>query len=140
IMAAERERFIQGAVNQGYSKEEATAVFELVEPFAGYAFNKAHSWCYGNIAYQTAYLKANYPAQYMTAVLQLTRSAPDPYARIAAAVAECSRLGIEVLPPEVNHSRENFSVERRDDGSLAIRFGIGVVKNVGAGAVEGIIA
>ena len=140
IMAAERERFTSGAVEQGYSEEEAKAVFDLVEPFAGYAFNKAHSWCYGNIAYQTAYLKANYPAQYMTAVLQLTRSAPDPYARIAAAVAECLRLGIEVLPPDVNRSFENFSVERRDDGSLAIRFGLGVVKNVGAAAVEGIIA
>ena len=140
IMAAERERFTEGAINQGYSEEDAKAVFDLVEPFAGYAFNKAHSWCYGNIAYQTAYLKANYPAQYMTAVLQLTRSAPDPYARIAAAVAECLRLGIEVLPPQVNYSAENFSVERRDDSTLAIRFGIGVVKNVGAAAVEGIIA
>ncbi len=140
IMAAERHQFVAGAVGLGYSEADATAVFDLIEPFAGYAFNKAHSWCYGNIAYQTAYLKANYPVQYMTAVLQMTKSSPDPHARIAAAVAECFRLGIEVLPPGVNSSFENFSVERRQDDSLAIRFGIGVVKNVGSGAVEGIIA
>ncbi|MDZ7728854.1 MAG: DNA polymerase III subunit alpha [Dehalococcoidia bacterium] len=140
IMAKERERFIEGAIDQGYTQEDATAVFELVEPFAGYAFNKAHSWCYGNIAYQTAYLKANYPAQYMTAVLQLTENAPDTYARIAAAVAECSRLGIEVLPPDVNESDLDFNVVSREDGSLAIRFGLGVVKNVGHAGVQGIIA
>ena len=140
IMLAERERFVSGAIAKGYSQDDAEAIFSLIEPFAGYAFNKAHSWCYGNIAYQTAWLKANYPVQYMTAVLQMTKSAPDTHARIAAAVAECSKLGIDVLPPDVNASYENFSVERRQDGSLAIRFGIGVVKNVGASAVEGIIA
>ncbi len=140
IMLDERVRFIAGAVANGYAHEEAAAVFDLIEPFAGYAFNKAHSWCYGHIAYQTAWLKANYPVQYMTALLQLSKSAPDTHARIAAAVAECSKLGIEVLPPDINLSVDNFSVERRQDGALAIRFGMGVVKNVGSAAVEGIIA
>ncbi len=140
IMQAERSQFLAGALAKGYTEEEATTVFDLIEPFAGYAFNKAHAWCYGNIAYQTAYLKANYPVQYMTAVLRLTRNSPDTHARIAAAVAECSKLGIEVLPPDVNSSGENFTVERLPDGALAIRFGLGVVKNVGTGAVEGIIA
>jgi DNA polymerase-3 subunit alpha len=140
IMLAERERFVSGAVANGYSQEDAEAVFLLIEPFAGYAFNKAHSWSYGTIAYQTAYLKAHYPVQYMTAVLQMTKSAPDTHARIAAAVAECSKLGIAVLPPDVNASMENFSVERRPDETLAIRFGLGVVKNVGSSSVEGIIA
>jgi len=140
IMMAERERFVSGSIANGYTKEEAEAVFDLIEPFAGYAFNKAHSWCYGNIAYQTAYLKANYPVQYMTAVLQLTKSAADPSERVGAAAAECTRLGIELLPPDVNAGEENFSVERRQDGSLAIRFGLGVIKNVGSGAAEGIIA
>lgn len=140
IMAAEREGFVQGAMANGYSEADASAVFDLIEPFAGYAFNKAHSWSYGNIAYQTAYLKANYPVPYMTAVLQMTKSAPDTHERIAAAVAECTRLGIEVLPPDINASDENFTVETRPDGSLAIRFGLGVVKNVGASAAEGIIA
>jgi DNA polymerase-3 subunit alpha len=140
IMVEERGRFIAGAVANGYTEQDAAAVFDLVEPFAGYAFNKAHSWCYGHIAYQTAWLKANYPVQYMTALLQLSKSAPDTHARIAAAVAECSKLGIEVLPPDINMSMDNFSVERRQDASLAIRFGMGVVKNVGSSAVEGIIA
>jgi DNA polymerase-3 subunit alpha len=140
IMAEERGRFIAGAVAKGYREQDARAVFDLIEPFAGYAFNKAHSWCYGHIAYQTAYLKANFPVQYMTALLQLARSAPDTHARIAAAVAECSKLGIDVLPPDVNASRDNFAVEQRPDRSLAIRFGLGVIKNVGSAAVEGIIA
>jgi len=140
IMVEERGRFVAGAMAKGYSEEDATAVFDLIEPFAGYAFNKAHSWCYGHIAYQTAWLKANYPVQYMTALLQLSKSAPDTHARIAAAVAECSKLGIEVLPPDINTSMDNFSVEHRQDGSLAIRFGMGVVKNVGSAAVEGIVA
>jgi DNA polymerase-3 subunit alpha len=139
IMGEERGRFVAGAVANGYSEEDAAAVFDLIEPFAGYAFNKAHSWCYGHIAYQTAWLKANYPVQYMTALLQLTKNAPDTHARIAAAVAECSKLGIEVLPPDINMSRDNFSVERRQDGALAIRFGLGVVKNVGNAACEGIV-
>ncbi|MEO8540628.1 MAG: DNA polymerase III subunit alpha [bacterium] len=140
IMVEERGGFVAGAVRNGYTEAEAAAVFDLIEPFAGYAFNKAHSWCYGHIAYQTAWLKANYPVQYMTALLQLSKSAPDTHARIAAAVAECSKLGIEVLPPDINKSFDNFSVEKRQDGSLAIRFGMGVVKNVGSSAVEGIIA
>ncbi|MEZ4491982.1 MAG: DNA polymerase III subunit alpha [Dehalococcoidia bacterium] len=140
IMQAERSSFLAGALKNGYTAEEATRVFDLIEPFAGYAFNKAHAWCYGNIAYQTAYLKANYPVQYMTAVLRLTRNSPDTHARIAAAVAECSKLEIQVLPPDVNKSHDNFTVERLADGDLAIRFGLGVVKNVGSGAVEGIVA
>ncbi len=140
VMAEERGRFVAGAMAKGYSAEDATAVFDLIEPFAGYAFNKAHSWCYGHIAYQTAWLKANYPVQYMTALLQLTKNSPDTHARIAAAVAECSKLGIEVLPPDINKSFDNFTVEPRQDGSLAIRFGLGVVKNVGNAACEGIIA
>jgi DNA polymerase-3 subunit alpha len=140
IMVAEREGFVAGAMNNGYSAQDAEAVFNLIEPFAGYAFNKAHSWCYGNIAYQTAWLKATYPVQYMCAVLQMTKSAPDPHERIAAAVAECTKLGIDVLPPDINSSADNFSVETIPEGKLAIRFGLGVVKNVGSSAVDGIIA
>ncbi|MCC7363505.1 MAG: DNA polymerase III subunit alpha [Dehalococcoidia bacterium] len=139
IMAEERGRFVAGAMANGYSQEDADSVFALIEPFAGYAFNKAHSWCYGNIAYQTAWLKANYPVQYMTAVLMGTKSAPDPHERIAAAVAECTKLGIEVLPPDINKSSDGFTVERREDGTLAIRFGLAIVKNVGQAAVEGVI-
>jgi len=107
LMQEEGEKFIAAAVKNGYSQDEAKAIFELIEPFAGYAFNKAHSAVYGTIAYQTAYLKANYPHEYMTAVLQ----SAGTHERIAEAVAECVRLGIEVRPPDVNASEVAFSLQ-----------------------------
>ncbi len=141
IMAAEKERFIAGALARGYDEAEARQVFDLIEPFAGYAFNKAHAVSYATIAYQTAYLKANFPAEYMTAVLRLASSHPaGAQERIAAAVAECVKLGIAVLPPDINHSGVNFQIERTDEGEAAIRFGLAVIKNVGSAAVEGIIS
>jgi DNA polymerase III subunit alpha len=140
VMAAEKERFNAGAVERGYSEADAQQIFDLIEPFAGYAFNKAHAVSYATIAYQTAYLKANYPAEYMTAVLRLASSHPTgAQERIAAAVAECARLGIAILPPDVNHSGVNFQIEHLD-GDAAIRFGLAVIKNVGSAAVEGLIA
>lgn len=136
-MRAERERFRSGAIEKGYTAADADKIFDLIEPFAGYAFNKAHAVCYGSIAYQTAYLKANYPAEYMTAVLRLAPSHPSgTAARVAAAVAECAKLGIPVLGPDINRSEVNFSVEPHEDGRLAIRFGLSVIKNVGEAAVE----
>jgi len=141
VMGAEKDRFIGGAVARGYKKADAQQIFDLIEPFAGYAFNKAHAVSYATIAYQTAYLKANYAAEYMTAVLMLASSHPTgAQERIAAAVAECAKLGIRVLPPDVNHSGVNFSIERLENGESAIRFGLAVIKNVGEGAVEGIVA
>ena len=140
VMAAERERFLAGARANGYSEAQSDQVFNLIEPFAGYAFNKAHAVCYANIAYQTAYLKANYPAEYMTAVLMLAEHHPAGAAqRVAEAYSECARLSIGVLPPDVNHSRVSFALEEQHDGSLTIRFGLADIKNVGAGIVEGII-
>jgi DNA polymerase-3 subunit alpha len=135
LMQSEGEKFIAAAVKNGYSEQEARAVFDLIEPFAGYAFNKAHSACYGTIAYQTAYLKANYPHDYMTAVL----SCAGTHERIAEAVAECVRLGIRVLPPDVNRSGASFELQDVD-GEPAIVYGLATVKNVGQGAAEGIIA
>jgi DNA polymerase-3 subunit alpha len=140
IMAAEKERFITGAVKRGYSETDAQQVFDLIEPFAGYAFNKAHAVSYATIAYQTAYLKANYPAEYMTAVLRLASSHPaGAQERIAAAVAECAKLSISILSPDINKSGVNFQIEPTDGGD-GIRFGLAVIKNVGVAAVEGIIA
>jgi DNA polymerase-3 subunit alpha len=139
-MKAERERFIAGAADHGYTKKDAELVFDLIEPFAGYAFNKAHAVCYGTISYQTAYLKANFPAEYMTAVLRLAPSHPSgPAARVAAAVAECQKLGITVLPPDINRSGVQFEVEQQSDGSHAIRFGLAIIKNAGEAAVEAIV-
>ncbi|MGB2694390.1 MAG: DNA polymerase III subunit alpha [Dehalococcoidia bacterium] len=147
VMRAERERFVKGAKRNGYSEGEAQEIFELILPFAGYAFNKAHAVCYATIAYQTAYLKAHYPAEYMTAVLAYSGSHPaGAHPRIAAAVAECTKLGIAVLPPSVNHSEANFALEKEDDGADAppvgrasIRFGLQQIKNVGTGAAESIV-
>ena len=137
IMEKEREGFIAGAMKKkGFSKEVAENVFKLIEPFAGYAFNKAHATSYAMIAYQTAYLKAHYPAEFMTAWLTTYMGNQE---KVASAIAECRRLGIQVLPPSVNHSNNSFSVEKSEDGTLAIRFGLAVIKNVGEGAVGSII-
>jgi DNA polymerase-3 subunit alpha len=142
VMRAERERFLAGARTNGYQKAQAESVFNLIEPFAGYAFNKAHAVSYARIAYQTAYLKANFPAEYMTAVLMLAeRHGAGAAQRVAEATGECARLGIRVLPPDVNRSAVKFSLERVEDGGgEAIRFGLANIKNVGVGIVEGIIA
>ncbi|MDI3340376.1 MAG: DNA polymerase III subunit alpha [Sphaerobacter sp.] len=140
VMAVQRERFIRGAKEKGYSEEDAQNIFNLIEPFAGYAFNKAHAVCYATISYQTSYLKANYPAEYMTAVLRLAPSHPSgPTQRVAAAVAECQKLGIPVLPPDINKSGVDFEIEQLEDGTKAIRFGLSIVKNVGEAAVEAIV-
>ncbi len=140
VMRAERDRFVKGAKRNGYNEGEAQEIFELILPFAGYAFNKAHAVCYATIAYQTAYLKAHYPAEYMTAVLALAASHPTgAQDRIAAAVAECAKLGISVAPPDVNRSQANFALESREEGGATIRFGLQQIKNVGAGAAETIV-
>ncbi len=128
----QRAKFIAGCVERGISGTVAEQIFEQFEPFARYGFNRAHAACYGLIAYYTAYLKANYPAEYMAAVLSSDAGDTD---KVAAAVAECVRMGIRVLPPDVNESHENFTVV-----SDAIRFGLAAVKNVGLGAVEAILA
>lgn len=132
IMMKESEHFLEGAVKKGFSERIAGEIFSLIEPFAGYAFNKAHSVSYAVIAYQTAYLKANYPVEYMTALLMAENGRID---KVAAAVADCNRIGITVLPPCVNHSEINFSIEKQN-GRTAIRFGLTSVKNVGESAVS----
>ena len=136
VMKKEQRNFMSGAREMGYSSQVAEEVFALIEPFAGYAFNKAHSFSYALIAYQTAYLKANYPAEYITAFL-ITQA--DQQDKVATAVAECRRLGMEVLPPDVNRSQVNFSIEPDEEGKPAIRFGLNAIKNVGVGAVEPLV-
>ncbi len=137
VMKKERRGFISRAKKKGFPAELAEEVFNLIEPFAGYAFNKAHSVSYALIAYQTAYLKANYPAEYMTAFL-ITHAGQTE--KVAGAVSECRRLGITVLPPDINRSQANFAIETGADGTPAIRFGLTAIKNVGLNAVEPIIA
>jgi DNA polymerase-3 subunit alpha len=134
IMKGEEKKFVAGAMAKGYSEADARAVFELIEPFAGYAFNKAHSVSYGTIAYQTAYLKANYPEEYMTAVMMMAGT----HERIAEAYSECVRIGIQVLRPDINESAANFDLQPHG-GRKAIRYGLARVKNVGEGIAEGIV-
>ena len=137
VMKEEKRNFIAGARKMGYSADVASEVFALIEPFAGYAFNKAHSFSYALIAYQTAYLKANYPAEYITAFL-ITNA--DQLEKVASAVAECRRLGITVLPPDINRSQVSFSIEGGEGKIPAICFGLATIKNVGVGAVEPLVA
>ena len=132
-LVAQREKFIEGAVTQGRDKKLAAKIFdEVVEPFAGYGFNKSHAACYAYIAYQTAYLKAHFPAEFMAALLT---SDADNTDRVVIEIEECRNMGIEVLPPNVNESRAHFTVI--DDKT--IRFGLMAVKGMGEGPVREII-
>ena len=136
IMAQEREKFLAGAQEQGFEAELAEQIFALVEPFAGYAFNKAHSVSYGLISYWTAYLKANYPVEYMVSLLNSYTGHTE---RVTSAIAECQRLEIRVLIPSINKSQTMFAIEAGEGGADAIRFGLAAVKNVGASAVGPIL-
>ncbi|HNR32382.1 MAG TPA: DNA polymerase III subunit alpha, partial [Candidatus Hydrogenedentes bacterium] len=127
-MAEQRSRFTEGCQRQRLDEELTSGLFDKIETFAGYGFNKSHSVCYAFVAYQTAYLKANYPVEFMCALLTSERGNLD---KIALYVDECRRMDIEVLPPDVNKSETMFSVE-----GDAIRFGMGAVKNVGEGPAD----
>src|SRR6202044_2365913 len=106
---AEREKFIAGCVTQGYDEKLGTTLFDIIEPFADYAFNKSHSYGYGLVAYQTAWLKANHPVEYLAALLS---SVKDDKEESAVYLAECRSLGIEVHVPDVNASASNFTPRR----------------------------
>src|ERR1700682_4923117 len=127
-MAKMRAKFITGAVERGVTQAKATEIFDLMAFFAGYGFNKSHSAAYAVISYQTAYLKANYPLEYLAALLN---NEAGNYDKVAAAVLDCHARDIEVLPPDVNSSEAGFSVR---DGK--IRYGLAVIKNVGAHAID----
>jgi DNA polymerase III subunit alpha len=137
VLREHEAKFKAGAKKKGIPPQVVDQVFAAFEPFARYGFNKAHATCYGLIAYQTAYLKANYPVEFMTAVLNGFRERAE---KVAAVIAECHRLGIEVRPPDVQRSHADFTVEDDADGTSAIRFGLAAVKNVGEGAIEAIVA
>ncbi|AAT89322.1 DNA polymerase III subunit alpha [Leifsonia xyli subsp. xyli] len=124
------EGFSQGMVENGYSVAAVNKLWEILLPFSDYAFNKAHSAAYGVISYWTAYLKAHYPAEYMAALLTSVGDSKD---KMALYLNECRRMGIEVLPPDVNESSLYFAAVGED-----IRFGMGAVRNVGANVVEGV--
>jgi DNA polymerase-3 subunit alpha len=136
IMEKEKENFIAGATARGYSLDTIEAVFSLLEPFAGYAFNKAHSVSYALIAYWTAYMKANYPVEYMCSVLNASLNNND---RLATITSECKRMGISILPPSINSSMPDYSVAPRESDVLRIRTGLEAIKNVGRTAIEPLV-
>ncbi|SDJ15187.1 DNA polymerase III, alpha subunit [Frankineae bacterium MT45] len=129
---AQYETFSAGMKERGFSAGAIKALWDVLLPFSDYAFNKAHSAAYGLVSYWTAYLKANYPAEYMAALLTSTKDDKD---KSAVYLAECRRMGIKVLPPDVNSSQANFTPTGTD-----IRFGMGAVRNVGANVVASIVA
>jgi DNA polymerase-3 subunit alpha len=129
-MKKQEETFIEGAIKNGLTRQKAEEMFQLIAPFAGYGFNKAHAACYATIAYRTAYLKAHYPVEFMTALLTAENrgtTGPAKAEKISQALAECKRLKVEVLPPSVNYSVSDFSIENKTQ----IRFGLAAIKNVG---------
>ena len=131
IIAAMKQDFMDGAERNQVDRTVAAKVFELIEYFAGYGFNKSHSAAYAIVAYQTAYLKAHYPVEFMAALLTSIMDSAD---RVSFYIAECKRMNIAVLTPDVNESQENFTVSNG-----RIRFGLAAMKNVGKGAMQSII-
>ncbi|TLY94671.1 MAG: DNA polymerase III subunit alpha [Gammaproteobacteria bacterium] len=132
-MAQQRSVFVSGAVARGVREQVATHIFDLMEKFAGYGFNKSHSAAYALLAYQTAYLKAHYPAAFMAAVLSAEMGNTD---KVVTLIKECTDLGLAVLPPDVNASGYEFAA----CGERSIRYGLGAVRGVGEGAAEALIA
>jgi DNA polymerase-3 subunit alpha len=134
-MAEHRERFTQGAVERGFPQRKVEKIFDLMEQFAGYGFNKSHSAAYAYLAFVTAFLKAHYPVDFMAALLT---SETGNTAKVVKYINECREMGIPILPPDVDHSEWSFTPDGTPQTGKGIRFGLGAVKNVGQSAVEAI--
>ncbi len=132
VMAKMKAKFVDGAAGRGMPRDKASGLWDNIEPFAGYGFNKSHSVAYANLAYKTAYLKAHFPVAFMAAMLNSELSSSDA---IAKYTAECRNMGIDLLPPDINESGWYFTVV-----GASIRFGLGAVKGVGEGAIEAVLA
>jgi len=144
IMTREKNKFIKQAMEKSYTKEIAEKTFGLIERFAGYGFNKAHSTSYAMIAYQTAYLKSHWPVEFMAALLTAESSGssgPAKEEKLSLAVSECQRMHIKILPPDINLSKIGFTIEedKASLGGRAIRFGLSAIKNVGEAAIKAIL-
>jgi DNA polymerase-3 subunit alpha len=136
-MDAQREQFVRGATELDTTADKASEVFDTIAKFAGYGFNKSHAAAYALVAYQTGYLKANYPVEFMAATMTLDMQNTE---KLDGFKSELKRLGIDLLPPSVNHSGVGFIVEQKTDESWAVRYALAAIKNVGAGAIEGMVA
>ncbi len=132
LLQQQKIKFIHGCINNKIPKETAEKIFAFIEPFAGYGFNLAHATSYATISYQTAYLKANYPAEFIAALLTAHKTDTD---RISVEVEAARKMGLEILPPDINESFKNFTVVDKKN----IRFGLIAIKNVGEGIVQAII-
>ena len=131
VMATQRERFVSGALQRGFPEDKAQALFTLIEKFAGYGFNKSHSAAYAMVAYQTAYLKAHYPLEFLAALLN---SEINQTTSLAKHIMQAREQGLLLLPPDINLSRRDFEVE---DGR--VRYGLYAIKNVGSGAIQEVL-
>ncbi|GAG52953.1 unnamed protein product, partial [marine sediment metagenome] len=132
----QRKKFVSGAVQGGIPQNTASAIFDQWETFARYGFPKGHAADYAVICVQTAYLKTHYPLEYMTALLSVFKHDND---KVAIYIADCRRMGLDALSPDINTSGLDFEIEDRLDRPAGIRFGLGAVKNVGESAVETIL-
>lgn len=143
LLDKNRQRFISESVKNKYDQAVAEKVWGFIEAFANYGFNKAHAASYAMIAYQTAYLKANYPIEYMTALMSVESgsSSQNRDEKVAQAIEECKRMKIHVLPPDINHSDRDFTIERLEGKKkkFAIRFGLNAIKHVGSAAIDAIL-
>ena len=136
LMAQERDNFVAGATGKGFNQALAVEIFDLIEPFAGYAFNKAHSVSYALISYWTGYFKAHYPVEYMAAVLNARLDNTD---KTISSINECFRLNIPVWLPDVNRSGEFFTIDHDAEGKPGLRIGLAAIKTVGEGAVRPLV-
>lgn len=135
-MDAQRKIFTDGAIAQGFEAAKAEEVFDLMAKFADYGFNKSHAAAYALVSYQTAYLRANYPVAFLAACMSLAQANTE---KLASLRQDAIRLGIEVLPPDINRSGADFTVERQQDGTLAIRYALGAIKRVGIAAMAQVV-
>jgi len=137
LIQKEKIKFIDGAEQNGINRKDAERIFAFIEPFAGYGFNRSHAACYALVGYQTAYLKAHYPAEFMAALMTSDQGNIE---RIAIEVEESKDIGIAVLPPNVNESFGEFAVVKNDEGAVNIRFGLKAIKNVGHTVADNIVS
>jgi DNA polymerase-3 subunit alpha len=147
LLAEQKEKFVEGCVKNGIYKELAEKIFSFIEPFAGYGFNRSHAACYAMIAYQTAYLKAHWPVEFMAALLTSDQHDAD---RVAIEIDECRNMGLKIMPPDINESYDSFTVVTSgtianrivdiDEKVDTIRFGLNAIKNVGEHIVDVIIS
>ncbi|MCK5022022.1 MAG: DNA polymerase III subunit alpha [Candidatus Pacebacteria bacterium] len=136
MMQEQKEKFFKGCLEHGIEEKKVQELWETIETFAAYGFNKAHSASYGRVAYETSYMKANYPIEYMTALLMADSGDAE---KVAEIISECKKIGVPVLPPDINESFADFTIIKDEDNNECIRFGLQTIKNFGEGIANAII-